>query len=135
MALVLDDLAVYGASNGLGTVGTSIFKGRMPDAPDECLALIPYGGLASQQQYGSDALKWEFPRVQVIARASRHDYSTAQTMADEAYRAYAQIMAETVNGTFYHCVTPLQPPFSMGLDDNERPIVGFNLQVEKELSA
>lgn len=136
MALMIDELAAYGVTQGVGTLGTDFFRFALTADPDEQMALVPYrGGEESEQAFGSDSLKWEFPRVQFVSRGPVGDERTAATNCDVAYKAYGKIAAETLSGTFYHSVTIISPPFRLGMDDSGRPLYAFNMRVEKEVSA
>ena len=132
---LIDELAAFGASNGVGTLGTDFFKFALIEEPDEQMALVPYSGLESEQAFGSDSLKWEFPRVQFISRGPIGDERTAAENCQTAYLAYGKISAETLSSTFYHSVTIIRPPFRVGMDDSRRPLYAFNMQIEKEVSA
>jgi minor capsid protein len=138
MALWLDELMIFAQTNSVGTIGTNLFRFNLqdgPGVPDAQVALIPYGGMPAQQAFGSDVIKWEFPRCQVMCRAAKGEFRAAYQKAEDAYRAFAKISAESLSGTFYHSVTCLQPPFFLDTDTNERPRFAFNLAIEKELSA
>jgi len=134
MALLMDELAAYAVANSLGTLGTDLFRFALTPAPDKQLAIIPYGGMESEQAFGSDALKWEYPRVQIISRGDVNDSRPAAQKAEDAYRAFGKISAETLSGTFYHRCTVLKPPFLLGVDDSGRPLFAFNCEFEKEVS-
>ena len=69
-------------------------------------------------------------------RATRQDVSTARNKAFALYKLLGAIVAATVNGTFYHRVTCLQPPFLVQFDKDEvRPIFVFNIRGDKEVAA
>jgi hypothetical protein len=138
MALWLDELATYAQTGGIGTIGTNLFRFNLQDGPglpDAQVALIPYGGSAAQPAFGSDVIKWEFPRCQVVTRAAKGELRAAYQKAEDAYRLFARIQAESLTGTLWHNVTCLQSPFFLDFDTNERPRFVFNIQIEKELSA
>lgn len=135
MALLIDELAAFAVTNGVGTLGTDLFRFALTASPDEQMALVPYSGLESEQAFGSDSLKWEFPRVQFVSRGPVGDERTAALNIDVAYKAFGKIAAETLSGTFYHSVTVIRPPFRLGMDDSGRPLYAMNLQIEKEVSA
>jgi hypothetical protein len=133
VSLAIDDLAAYAVAQGIGVLGSTMQRFALTSSPDAQVALIPYAGLPSEQAFGSDALKWEFPRIQVVSRGPKNDPRAAFQKAHDAYLAYGRIAAESLSGTFWHGVKVLQPPFSMGVDDNGRPLYGFNLAIEKEV--
>lgn len=138
MALWLDELATYAQTQSIGTIGTNLFRFKLQDGPgmpDAQCALIPYGGLPAEPGFGSDVIRWEHPRCQFVSRGAKGEYRAAYQKAEDAYRAFARIQAESLSGTFWHGVVCLQPPFFLDDDTNERPRFVFNLAIEKELSA
>lgn len=135
MALPIDELAAYAEAQGIGSLATkSLVTFGLQATPDAQVALIEYPGGQSEQAYGSDEIAWESPRFQVICRAAARDRRAAAQKAEDAYRAFGKIGAETLSGTFYHSAS-CQRPFFLGLDDNERPMFAFNVQLEKDRSA
>ena len=60
---MLTEIGAYLATQNIGTVGTDIFLGLMPDQPDNCIALFEYAGSPPD-------LHWEgeYPRLQVRVR-------------------------------------------------------------------
>lgn len=134
--LPIDELAAYAVTAGVGTLGVNLFTfGLVPD-PDKQVAIVPYkGGMESEQAFGSDSLKWEYPRLQIISRSDVNDPRPAALVAETAYRAFGKITAETLSNTFYHRCCVLQPPFLLGVDDSGRYLFAFNVELEKEVSA
>lgn len=139
MAELVQDLAQYIELKGHGTraatSGWSIFQDGLTDAPDTQIAVIGTGGAASEGQFGTDTLKYEHPRAAIHVRGAREDVAGARTKAFAIYKDVGKIMAETVNGTFYHVALALQPPFLLKADDRARPVFVFNVEAEKEVAA
>ena len=136
MALPLDELAAYLASEGVATLGTDLFLFGLTEVVNKQVALVPYkGGMESEQAFGSDSLKWEYPRVQVVSRSDVNDPRPAAVKAEAAYKAFGKIGAESLSGTFYHSCMVMQPPFLLGVDDSGRFLFVFNISLEKEVSA
>lgn len=135
MALPIDELAAYAVSAGVGILGTNLFRFALAPSPDKQVALVQYkGGMESEQAFGADALKWEYPRIQVISRSDINDPRPAAQKAEDAYRAFGKIGAETLTSTFYLSCTVLQPPFLLGVDDSGRYLFVFNIELYKEVS-
>lgn len=61
--MLLDELASYMQTNGIGTLGTDLFAGQLPESPDACVALYEYGGLAPEHSIGGGPAKFERPRL------------------------------------------------------------------------
>ena len=63
MARLIDDVAAYLQAQSVGTVGTDIFKGTLPDSPDNCVAVYETGGPAPQKY-----LPINKPTFQILVR-------------------------------------------------------------------
>ncbi len=131
----LDELSAYLATELSLAVGTTIFKHTLPATPDVVLVVRGSGGSPSVLALGREGIQFEYPSVQVVSRGAPKDYATAQSRAESAYRALAKIQAESLSGTPYLIVRPLNPPSDvLGEDEKLRPRVSFNILIEKELS-
>jgi hypothetical protein len=138
MAL-LDDLASYLQTAGVGTVGSSIFKGLLPlddpytPVPDLVVALIETPGFAPFHVHDAAAPDFEQPTVQVLARGEPLDYAGARAKAQEAFVALDGLHNQTLGSTTYLWVTAMQSPFYLHSDELLRPIIAFNLRCAKAL--
>ena len=130
--MLLDEVGAYLQTHGIGTLGTDLFTGIMPDAPDAAVALIEYGGVEPMHALGGGTAKIERPRLQVLARATT--YSAARTKIEAAYKVLDALAGETLSGVRYLAVEALQSPFFLRRDENNRVELIFNVQVHKELS-
>ncbi|MGA9772361.1 MAG: minor capsid protein [Blastocatellia bacterium] len=114
----------------LGAVGTDIFLGSEPDAPDACVTIREYGGEKSEYTLGP-TVAYENPRIQIVCRAK--DYLSARTKSEAVHRAVDQAEL-SLTGVHYLRIEPLQPPFPIGRDGNDRFLIAFNCAVMKEQS-
>jgi hypothetical protein len=138
MALAVDELATYLAAYSPSlslTVATNLFKFSMTPSPDAQVALIPYGGAEAEGAFGKDGVRWEHSRIQVVCRGAKDDHRTPANKADAVYLALAKVNAENLSGVFYHRAWPLQAPNHMGTDAQGRPLIGFNIDVVRDLGA
>ena len=135
MANVLDDLGVRIATAISGTVGTDIFKSTLPPSPDACVSLFESGGLAPEKRFGTKGIEWERPAVQVVVRGAPNDYATARATIQTIYESIAEIETEDLSGTRYYLSNPQQNPFALGVDEQERPTVAFNVLLTKDKNA
>lgn len=128
MAL-LDDLGTYlDAQVGALTLGTNLFLGRLPDAPDTAVALFEYAGAPPVNVMGSDAPPiLEQPRIQVLSRAS--SYSASRSQAITVWLVLEGILNETISGTLYQRVEAVQSAFPLERDTHERSVFAQNFQV------
>ena len=135
MANVLDDLATRIATTISGTVGTNIFKSKMPVTPDAAVALYETGGLAPEKRFGTKGIEWERPAVQIVVRGAPGDYQTARTTSQTIFEDVAKIETEDLSGTRYYLSDPLQEPFELAVDKQERPTLAFNVILTKDKNA
>lgn len=127
--MLLDDLAAKLVAEGVVTA-TSIFTGAnaaIPTGNGPYVTLIETGGLAPMRGQNNTPIRR--PGVQVTCRAA--DYKVARAMAETAYAALDGKFNISLSGTFYVKITARQEPTGMGLDNNKRPIIVFNLDIEK----
>jgi hypothetical protein len=105
---------------GLGVVSSTLFMGHMPDSPVTGMALYEYVGLPSKEVHTVDGSGLEQPHMQVLARGPTNGYAAARAQIEAAYGVLSRVQNRTINGRWYVSVRPLQPPFSLGLDANQR---------------
>jgi len=125
--MILDELAQVIAAHGLGTLGTSLFLGRLPPTPDSVIALRESGGPPPINTFDAS---YERPTLQVLVRGSV--YPTARLHAERLYQALMTVANTSINGVWYIHATPDGPPTLLEHDETGRPILVFNLEVEKE---
>jgi hypothetical protein len=128
---VLTELAAYLETEGHGVVGTSIFIGRMPEAPNTAVALYEYTGLPGTYAHDEATPMVEYPNVQVNVRAA--DYATGRNLIEAIYTSM-HLSNTDLSGTRYLLVRPYQAPYYLRRDANERAEFGFNVRVSKYVS-
>ena len=120
---------------GIGTPGEDLFWGVMPDTPKFCVAVIPYPGRQPEQQFGAPDVWLEFPRAQLSCRAGAPDQiQDAFETAQLAMELLQRVQVEVIGGTLYHRIQPLQTPFVIDIDESGLPVVGFNFEVERDVT-
>jgi len=131
MAL-LDDMATYLQENGIGVVGTDIFKSARHDTktPETAIALYEYAGRAPAYVHDMVGAAWENPSLHIEVRAKR--YATARGKADSIFRLLDSMTDVLIGTRRYISVRALQSPFDLGPDENGREIVACNFAVEVE---
>ena len=130
------EITTYLVSLGLGTFATDIFIDDLPPDPDVCCAVNNSGGSAPDGGFGVDGIQFENPTLQILFRGAPGDSEGPRARAQTAYEGLAKIQAETLSGTEYLTVMPLQPPFILERDDQaHRAVWAFNILIQKELSA
>ena len=135
--MLLNEVGTYLQANAIGTLGTDLFLGFMPEKPDACVALYETGGLepyrAMRGSPGSPVA--ERPRIQIVCRNTQYEYAAAREKARAINVLLDQLGETTLSGTRYLWVAAAQSPFLMGRDDARRVLIAVNFDVVKELSA
>ena len=131
---LLDDVADVLSSGGVGTVGTSLFKGMLPSTPDSAVALYETGGPAPVHGMarGPGSALVERPHVQLLSRAARAD--GAKKTAQDASRLL-DALNRSVNGVRYLTVYAIQSPFFLETDEAGRAVYAVNFEVLKALAS
>lgn len=130
--MLLDEIASYLASQGVGTEGVDLFKSLMPDEPSNCVALYDYGGSPPAMTLGAGAAQWEEPRIQVVARATT--YSAARTKIGDVFTVLHSLLNTTLSGTLYISIEAVQSPFLLDRDESGRVRCACNFHIRKVLS-
>lgn len=138
MGFVLDDLGTFLQTAGVGILGTTLFKGRLPlDAPnvlvqDSAMALIEVPGLPSDRVHDGPAANIEQPMIQIVSRGLPHDYMDARTRAEAAYLALDGLSNVTIGSSRYLWVMAQIPIHTLRqADDLGRPLVHFVVRCGK----
>lgn len=125
MAL-LDALGARLQTDGVGTLGTTIFLGYMPPTPDALVVIYEGRGNGPEHTFGNSVLAVERPLIRIIARGARNDYPAARTLMESARNSLGDIRNETVSGVNFMCVTPTSDPYPLRLDDKERALMALD---------
>jgi hypothetical protein len=130
---LLADTGAYLATNGAGTVGTTIFEGQMPADVDAGICLNEYGSEEPEYTLDDAGVHIEHPRFQVYCRHT--DYDTGRALVEVAYQALAKVINQTLGSTKYLRIEPIQSPFSVNppQDAQGRWEWMFNCRTEKAL--
>lgn len=126
--MMLDDIAAYLAEQNIGTVGTSIFKGSMPDSPDNCIVVYEYAGLPPD--LALDGKEIEQPGLQV--RVRNKSYSAGREAIESVITALSPTANKYLSGTFYLSIIVNQSPAPLGKDAKNRHEWTVNFSVRKE---
>ena len=132
MAL-LDDIADYLTS---GSVASTIYAGHMPAVPDAAVCVYETGGVAPVHGMGNvpGRAKFERPRIQVVSRGEALGYQDARATAQAAFLLLDGMPQREINGTRYLWGAAVQSPFLMGMDEQARPLIAFNVDIVRAMS-
>jgi hypothetical protein len=129
--MLLDDISDLLSTGG---VSTTIYKGFMPEQPNDAIILTETAGLGPIQAMssGPGTASMEVAGLQVIQRSQ--SYATARLGMQTVMNLLDGLSERTINSTRYSYVTAQQVPFSLGRDVSERSMVTVNFLAYKDLS-
>jgi len=122
---MLSDISTYLKNQGVGTPGTDMFLGLMPDQPDNCIALFEYAGSPPDLHWNG-----EYPGLQV--RVRNKSYAAARTKIGEAMTALHGLHETVLGGTRYLLVKARGSPEVLKRDANNRIELFVNFEIMKE---
>ena len=136
---LLDEVGTYLAAQGIGTLGTNLFLGFAPDAPDQVTVLYEAGGQAPIRAMGQAAGSpvAQRPRLQVVCRDTQYEYATARSKAKSVYAILDGLCSRgdiTMSGTRYMWLSAVSEPSLMGRDDAGRVLIVCNYDAIKDPS-
>lgn len=129
MPVLLDDIASYLQAHGAGTVGTNLFKGYMPDQPDDLVALFEYAGETMELTMSPDPTL-ERPGLQ--ARVRSRTYQAGRAKIESVVTILHGLAEATLGGTRYLLIQANQSPEFLGLDASNRNEFVVNFSILKE---
>lgn len=117
----------------LGTYGTDLFLDEMPENdPHICTAVFESGGQPPDLGFGVPGIQYEHPTIAVWFRGVERDSAGPQARARTAYLELPKVQGTTLNGTLYHTLVPMQPPFLLERDSQGRCIYVVNVLADKQ---
>ena len=128
------DIAALLATNNLGAVGTSIFRTRMPDSPDELIFVSSTVSGAPEISTGSAGSRFnniDKPHVQVLIRANVNKNSTGYATAVSVKNLLHGIAPFTLNGSRYISILAISDIAELGVDAKLRPVFSINFRIER----
>ena len=122
---MLAEIGAYLATKNVGTVGTDIFLGQMPDQPDNCIALFEYAGSPPDLHWNG-----EYPGLQV--RVRNKSYAAARSKIREVMAALHGLHEQTLSGTRYLLIKARGSPEILKRDASNRIELVLNFEIIKE---
>lgn len=112
---MISDIASYLAENGIGSIGNTIFKSRLPDIPDNCISIYETGGLAPDRY-----LPTADPTFQIIVR--NKTYSAGKSKMDDIVDLLHQKTNSTLvtGGFYFYYIFLMGEPAHIGVDKKDR---------------
>jgi hypothetical protein len=115
-------------------VSGTIYRGFMPEKPDESWQVVETGGLGPVHAMSAvaGAAVEEVAGVQLVRRSAT--YQKARADMNVAWKTLDGAGDRTINGTRYLWIEATQSPFALGRDETSRPLMACNFLVCKALS-
>lgn len=111
--MMAQDVAEYLEDQSIGTIGTSIFVGYMPDAPAKCLTVYEYAGMEPERTHDGRVVRR--PGLQIRARGSVNgDFSEVRAMLQSAEDVLDVLTNQSIEGTFYRSIRAAQSVTPLG---------------------
>jgi hypothetical protein len=120
-------LADHISTNSLGTQGTSLFVGTMPDTDILTTALTEYDGSVIETNASGIALYQ--PSLQIRVKGVAEDYTTPRARIVAIQTLLAAITNQTVSGVAFLRVRPTSTILSLGQDDRLRWSFSCNFEI------
>lgn len=114
-----------------GGVTAAVFIGELPAMPIQAVSVIPSGGLPSIFAMDT-APNIERSRIQLLVRAAT--YPVAEALIRSAYDVLEGTRERLINFRRYHWIQAVQPPFYIGQDETEHPLLSCNFDVARAAS-
>lgn len=122
--MLIDDIAQHLHNNGIGVLGTSLFKSYLPESPNTCIAIFDTGGLEPDL----DITDIKNPTFQILVRDI--SYSLGKTKLD-SIRTLLHGKSNTdlgVGGTNFFYIFAVAEGGHIGRDDNNRDEFSINFR-------
>lgn len=123
---MIEDIGAYLATKSVGTVGTDLFLGSMPDKPDRCLALYALEGERPE-------FNWDAERPGLTVRTRGADQAEATALAASVWRELWNLTNVTMSGTVYHRIEARGSIAPSGRDARGRCYSICNFAIIKEV--
>jgi hypothetical protein len=129
--MLIEELGTYLQGLGHGTLGTDLFLYQLPDTPDTCVAIREYAGAEPEFVHDQATPNMIRPRFQMVVRGPV--IPDVMLKASQVWSSLVTINNTTIDGTFYQRLVPLQSPFLIERDENNRWVAGANFEAMKEV--
>lgn len=128
MATILESIGDYLVTNSLGTLGTNLFLGTLPESPDVCTAVYENSGTPPAFTMGTGGIAIDYPMLQVICRAGKDDYPTARDAVEVIRNLLASVTDVTISNVHILRIEPMGSVNPLGVDPKQRPLLSVNFR-------
>lgn len=124
------DIADFLETEGVGTVGTDIYIGQVPDTPssaEACIGVFDTGAIFINPKWQRDEMT-----IQILVRGPERDYETGYATAKTVQDTLLGIDPQTINGRSYVLFVMLGGINSLGADQRDRSRFSLNFKIVRE---
>lgn len=107
---LIDDIATKLQTEGIGTVGTTIFKSYLPESVTNSLVVLDTGGTQPDKD-----LPTKEPTFQIFIRAE--DYSTGKALLESVRTALHQTKNTTLGNTYFYFILAISEGGHIGRNE------------------
>lgn len=128
MSSSADDIRILlEAESSLGlALGTDLFVGVMPDAPDACVSVLDTPG------YSADPNNYQHAGLQILVRAALGGYLSAYSLAENIWDTIHEYYGQPASGSYYYTLIWGEgQPFFIGVDEQSRPMFSMNFRLQR----
>jgi len=122
---LIDDIAQHLHNQGVGSLGTNLFKSYTPESPDACVTVLDTGGVEPDRD-----LPTEDPTFQVFIRSS--SYAAGKTKLDAVRTALHQQENTQLglgsSASYFYYIFAIAEGGHLGRDDVGRDIFSINFR-------
>lgn len=111
------------------TVGTDLFFSRMPDNPDDCVAIVDGPGNTPMLAQAKLANNYYYSAITIYARNT--DYTLGWQALNQIIEFLHGHSNEVIDGTYYALIKALSDPQVLEYDANERIVLMVNFEVQR----
>lgn len=103
--------------------------GKLPQEPDQVIAIMPGAGRAPNPKWAVD-----YPSIQILVRGKTNAYSTAEAKAQDVKDVLLGYYSADVNGDRIVAINMISDVAGIGFDTNDRPMFSTNFALIVEPS-
>jgi hypothetical protein len=132
--MILDDLGTYLQAQGVGTLGTTLFKGTIPadDATGVQHALVALvetpAGLPGVHAHTYQEATYHQPVIQIVARGEPYGYQAARQKAEQVFVALDGLHNAVLGEHYYLWILAVRPPYPLRIDELHRPLIATDVR-------
>jgi len=124
------DIATLLHNQGLGVLGTDLFYSRMPVSPQDCVIVYDNSGAPPMLQLVKERSTYSYHSIHIRSRATKYDTAHEKLMAISTY--LHGLHHVVLGDTYYALVRAVTAPVHLHYDENDRPVLLVNYEVQRK---